>query len=551
MLPQLAVFRGGFRRTEAQAIAGASLFTLAALVDKSLLSVSASGRYGLHERLRQYLLEKLRQNVEVYQTTRDRHSQVYLSLLHIDPADLTKKAVLDLITADIDNIHSAWNWALDHAQWSAIRRSRSGLGWFYFHKGWLLASNDLFAQAVSTLKQRLADPETISEPASVAEMQCLLAALQCYHCEVQFRLGLQNPDAKAIVQESLAILRAADPPAPRELADCLLTAGQSLARRITVDHTAERHYLQESLALYQQLGDSWGQCEPLAGLGVVAMRQGHLAEAEEYARQLFLLADATGNLFHLSLVSYLQGRIAQARGQYAQAERDHQDGYQYLLAISSQNAAMVLVCNGLADITRLRGDYDQAVAYLQQAEVLTHKMGHHPADARRHQTLLFSGYLAEDRSDTLTAQQQFQEVLRQDQAQSHLSAAALIGLGRVALQEGAHQTAGRHFATALHLIPKLQTAPQALEILAGVAHWQAKAGQLEPALALVGLVLSHPSSTQETKDRVAGLEAELRTALPPEQAQAVLVRGQISELWATVAEVGARLALEIGFGPAA
>ena len=175
----------------------------------------------------------------------------------------------------------------------------------------------------------------------------------------------------------------------------------------------------------------------------------------------------------------------------------------------------------------------------------------HPADARRHETLLFSGYLAEDRGDTLTAQQQFQEVLRQDQTQSHLSAAALIGLGRVALQEGVHQTAGRHFATALHLTPKLQTAPQALETLAGVAHWQAEAGQLEQALALAGLVLSHPSSTQETKDRVAGLEAELRTALPPEQAQAVLVRGQTSELWATVAEVGARLAIEIGFGPAA
>jgi len=57
VLPQLAVFRGGFRRTEAQAIAGASLVTLATLVDKSLLSVSASSRYGLHERLRQYLLE--------------------------------------------------------------------------------------------------------------------------------------------------------------------------------------------------------------------------------------------------------------------------------------------------------------------------------------------------------------------------------------------------------------------------------------------------------------------------------------------------------------
>src|SRR4029453_12044675 len=115
---------------------------------------------------------------------------------------------------------------------------------------------------------------------------------------------------------------------------------------------------------------------------------------------------------------------------------------------------MVFVCNGLANIARLRGDYDQAVAYLQQAETLTRKMGYgHPADARRHETLLFSGYLAEAQGDYLTAQQQFQEVWQRDQGQTNFSAAALIGLGRVALQAGDRQTAGHHFATALRLIP--------------------------------------------------------------------------------------------------
>jgi hypothetical protein len=59
------------------------------------------------------------------------------------------------------------------------------------------------------------------------------------------------------------------------------------------------------------------------------------------------------------------GHITHARGQYAQAERDYQDGYQHLLAISSQNAAMVLVCNGLADIARLRGDF---FAYTKSGE---------------------------------------------------------------------------------------------------------------------------------------------------------------------------------------
>ena len=50
VLPQLAVFRGNFRLAEAQAVTGASRPVLTGLVDKSLVSVSAEGRYDLHER---------------------------------------------------------------------------------------------------------------------------------------------------------------------------------------------------------------------------------------------------------------------------------------------------------------------------------------------------------------------------------------------------------------------------------------------------------------------------------------------------------------------
>lgn len=77
---RLSIFRGGFLREGAQAVAGASLPILAALpIDKSLVQVvteftdqtttsqepspsasSASGlRYEIHELLRQYLREKL------------------------------------------------------------------------------------------------------------------------------------------------------------------------------------------------------------------------------------------------------------------------------------------------------------------------------------------------------------------------------------------------------------------------------------------------------------------------------------------------------------
>lgn len=92
----------------------------------------------------------------------------------------------------------------------------------------------------------------------------------------------------------------------------------------------------------------------------------------------------------------------------------------------------------------------------------------------------------------------------------------------------------RHFATVLPLIVKLETAPQALDALAGIAHLQAQAGQLEQALTLIGMVQHHPGSYQESKARLAALEVELRSKLSPVQVQAALAGGQSGELWDTV-----------------
>lgn len=56
---RLAVFRGGFDRAAASGIAGVRPAGLVALVDKSLLRVVDTGRYVLHELLRQFAAERL------------------------------------------------------------------------------------------------------------------------------------------------------------------------------------------------------------------------------------------------------------------------------------------------------------------------------------------------------------------------------------------------------------------------------------------------------------------------------------------------------------
>ena len=60
VLSKLSVFRGGFTREAAQAVAGANLRQLAQLVNKSLLQFGKEqNRYSIHELLRQFGAEKL------------------------------------------------------------------------------------------------------------------------------------------------------------------------------------------------------------------------------------------------------------------------------------------------------------------------------------------------------------------------------------------------------------------------------------------------------------------------------------------------------------
>ncbi|MCB9155776.1 MAG: hypothetical protein H6645_01495 [Caldilineaceae bacterium] len=545
VLPHLALFRGSFRLAEAQAVTGAARSLLTGFVDKSVVSVSAAGRYDLHERLRQYLLEKLREDLVLYQAANDRHSQVYLALLQLDHAELVRQKSLQRLTENFDNIRVAWHWALEHNNWSAIRRARRGLHHFCVNKSWFLEINALYEQAISTLKGRPAQlaarPEAEIEP----EIPLLLAALHCYHGEMQARLGIHDPTRQMNLDANLSTLRKFGSIAYPELADVLSGAGDPFTRRLVDGHATYRRYNQEALTLYQSLGDRFGQWSALRSLGFAALFAGQFATAAGYADQLSALAETTADAHSMLPALYIRGYIALARGDYPRAEDEFRQCYHLAVTVDPAYLAIPYFRASLANVARLQGDFTQAAVYLQEAKTFAHKVGQgHPGGFRHHrhhEIGLAAGYLAETQGDLAAASDAFTQIHQQDQNQSHYSAAALVGLGWVALRGEDWPAARRYFAAAFPLIAQLETAPQALDALAGVAHWQAQAGQLEEALTLIGLVQQHPSSYQESKDRLVRLAAELQAVLSTEQVQAALARGQASELWATVAAVQAEL----------
>ena len=129
---KLSVFRGGFTREAAHVVAGASLHTLAGLVDKSLVRLGAVGHYDVHELLRQYGAEQMD---AAHQTTTIQQAYIafYLGMLHRLEPDIKGQrqiAALDTIAADFENVRNAWQLAVQHGDYGALNQAVESLHFF-------------------------------------------------------------------------------------------------------------------------------------------------------------------------------------------------------------------------------------------------------------------------------------------------------------------------------------------------------------------------------------------------------------------------------------
>ena len=140
---KLAVFRGGFTVDAAVQVAGASLSLLASLVDRSLLRFGETGRYDLHELVRQYAEERLETD-----TLREAHSQYYADFIHHRVEDLRGRrqvAAMSEVGNDFENIRTAWRWAVDHQQLDIIDQMIDGI--------WVFSRNHYRTQEAVALFQ--------------------------------------------------------------------------------------------------------------------------------------------------------------------------------------------------------------------------------------------------------------------------------------------------------------------------------------------------------------------------------------------------------------
>ncbi len=118
ILRQLAVFRGGFTAEATEAVTGASLFDLARLVDASWLNLAETGRYAVHELIRQYCAERLvrdheSETGEPPDAVRARHARFFQPLV----VDLwievwRRRELIHKLGLERPNLMAAWEWTI-------------------------------------------------------------------------------------------------------------------------------------------------------------------------------------------------------------------------------------------------------------------------------------------------------------------------------------------------------------------------------------------------------------------------------------------------------
>lgn len=196
----LSVFRGGFTRTAAEAVAGASLRNLAMLANKSLLMANAdTGRYRVHELLRQYAEDEMQKDVSRNDAILAAHAEFYSGLAEQTFRLLYKSdqpLLMATVEQDIDNIRMAWRFYLARSDGAGARQLVGSLWFVYEVRGWYPAAVLLFGEATVAF-----DEESEDEASKVA--RSLSSALEGF-----FMVFQGQPEAgQAKASEAAAVLR--------------------------------------------------------------------------------------------------------------------------------------------------------------------------------------------------------------------------------------------------------------------------------------------------------------------------------------------------------
>ncbi|MEZ4681011.1 MAG: tetratricopeptide repeat protein [Caldilineaceae bacterium] len=368
-IARLSTFRGRFRHEAARTITGASLLTLAALVEKALVRVTPDGHYQLHELTRQYAAERL--TGAEHSHLRDAHATYYAELLQQQQPRLYTRDehyVWTAMGSELDNIRHGWDWLIVAASAGRqdlpvpllLHHMAEPLAAYYLFQSPGLPGQTLFGNACDALTAAgwaTADANA-SEPYT---RQALLVHLQLYLGAFHFDSGHYRTSL-AVAEQALATCRALA--LEEDLLLALLLYGRTQMRRGAADAAVQS--LQEALVLAQHLGSTASRAEALITLGIVASNMGHYIDAQTYLQQALGLAHEMGYRPWVARILTNLGTTYSRQHDYSQAQPYYEQALTIAREEGDQNFIMINTSN-LGGVYRGFGQHSLSVDYFQRS----------------------------------------------------------------------------------------------------------------------------------------------------------------------------------------
>ena len=460
---KLSVFRGGFSRQAAAKVADAGLLDLSALVDKSFVRRDEGDRYEIHELLRQYGEEKLREDPEEYGEIGRRHSLYYLEFLDQREKTIVGEGQLearDEIQTEIENIRTAIQWGIDAGNEQGVQSGLEILSDFYFMQGYYegVESYKNFARIVEDHYQTGFDA---SKPGSLMYLTALT-----YQANYLSMLGAVE-ESEEIAQEILPGLRDLD--IKSEIGVCLLSLGINSAFRGEFENAAQN--FKEALQIAEETQHSFG---------------------------------TIGSKIWLGWVYYEQG-------DHESALQEWQDGQKLSIEIKNR-LLLAFVQSKIALLGEETGDYENAIkVQLQARENFKHfgdQVGIGYATSRLALSLMGIGEYREAKRFGQEGYQSFKEM-------NHRwgMPASLCRIGFAEIELGENQAAWMHLTEALNLSQKGQISTLVLYSLIGLGKLLARENKVEHGVKILSFVLENPITPslyrEIAEESLAELEGEL------------------------------------------
>lgn len=468
-LCQLSIFRGGFDRAAADQIAGATLPLLASLNAKSLVRRTDNRRYDLHEVIRQYALSHLDEHPN-RSGTYERYCEYYLSLLCNHEKALKssrqQESMRELMD-EIDNLRTAWVWAIEHKKFAQLGQAGRALGWYFEIAGLYREGIELLELLVQAVK---------SEPTSD---------------QGQRILGL------ALLHQALLFLRKGEFEPARKL-------------------------YEESIAILRPTGDQALLADALIFFGIILHLSGQYEEARVVEEEGLALARASKDVWFENLARWCLGYIASLMGDYEEGYKLIMSGIVRSRTLGDPHAIAMGLNFAMPTLIKL-GKYEEAEACIRESislcEQSRNRWGLGTAYGFLGRLCTVRGQYAAAKTHLLKSLEIFKEYIT-----GWNIARSLTYLGDACRLAGENCEARKYYQDVLRLNLEAEAIPMVLEALLGLAYLQEQAGDVEQALRFCRYVLMHPASEDETKQGAKSLNALLAARLPYEQSAAVQAR---------------------------